>query len=313
MYLAANVSNPILAPFLLFAELQVGAWLRHGRIHPLKIETVKATSPWSFGLDLVIGSLAVGGVLAVVAALFTYPVVRRGDEDALFARLVRQASDRYVESSLTAWEFARGKLRGDPIYRSSLDDRLLPSGETLVDVGCGQGLMLALLIEARGLVRASSWPPARALPPQFDRLIGIETRSRMARLARSALGVEARIERADARTIELERCSAVLLFDVLHMMSKEEQQGLLSKVAGALTAGGVILVREADSAAGWRFLVVRSVNRLKALAQGSWRQRFSYRTRDQWLSCFAALGLRVDPRSMPAANALGNVLFRLSR
>jgi len=27
--------------------------------------------------------------------------------------IIRRASDRYVGASITAWEFARGKLRGD--------------------------------------------------------------------------------------------------------------------------------------------------------------------------------------------------------
>ena len=30
MYLAANISNPLIAPFLIFAEIQTGAWLRRG-------------------------------------------------------------------------------------------------------------------------------------------------------------------------------------------------------------------------------------------------------------------------------------------
>jgi uncharacterized protein (DUF2062 family) len=313
VYLASNLSNPIVAPFLVFTELQVGAWLRHGRMHPLEIETVTAVSPWSFGLDIVVGSVAVGGVLATVAAALTYAMVRRASDDALFAGMARQASDRYVGASITAWEIARWKLRGDPVYKEVLDGGLLPSGGTLVDIGCGQGLMLAFLAEAGELVRGSSWPVRRALPPLFDRLVGIETRPRMAGLARSALGVDAEIVQADARAMKLEACSAVLLFDVLHRMSKEAQETLLAQVSVSVLAGGVILVREADSSAGWRFSVVRLVNRLKAVALGSWRQRFFYRNRDEWLVCFAGLGLRAEPSPMHGANAPGKVLFRVSR
>lgn len=313
VYLAANLSNPIIAPFLLFAQVQIGAWLRHGRMHPLRVETVAAVSPWSFGLDLIVGSAVVGALMATVAAALTYAVVRRASGDAFFSLLVRQASDRYVGASITAWEFARGKLQGDPVYRSVLGGDLLPSGGTLVDVGCGQGLMLALLIEAKALVRASAWPAAWALPPVFDRLVGIETRPRVARLATSALGADADVLHADARTMRLEPCAAVLLFDVLHMMPREAQESLLWDVSQALVLGGVILVREADRSAGWRFAVVRTVNRLKALALGSWRQQFCYRSRDEWLACFADLGLRAEQSQSQGVDALVNVLFRLSR
>ena len=39
-----------------------------------------------------------------------------------FVALVRRAADRYVSTSITAWEFARGKLRGDPLYRTVLTE-----------------------------------------------------------------------------------------------------------------------------------------------------------------------------------------------
>src|SRR5262245_59330370 len=81
-----------------------------------------------------------------------------------FLELVRVASDRYVSAGHIAWGFARGKLRGDPIYEALLRGALLPPpqaassaqpeamaapGGTLIDVGCGAGLTLALLAEAR--------------------------------------------------------------------------------------------------------------------------------------------------------------------
>ena len=37
MYLAANISNPLVAPWLLFAEVQAGAWLQRGAFHPLTL------------------------------------------------------------------------------------------------------------------------------------------------------------------------------------------------------------------------------------------------------------------------------------
>src|SRR5437867_3272594 len=83
-----------------------------------------------------------------IAGAGTYLTLRNPSDDPVFASLVRKASDRYVGTSITAWEFARGKLRGDPVYRQTLCGGVLPSGRTLVDLGCGQGLMLALLAEA---------------------------------------------------------------------------------------------------------------------------------------------------------------------
>ena len=88
---------------------------------------------------------------------------------------------------------------------------------------------------------------------------------------------------------------------------------MIAAAAAALEPGGVMLVREADAAAGWRFAAVRFGNRLKALAFGDWRQREYFRTIDEWLACFARHGLRAEVRPMSDGTPFANVLFRVSR
>lgn len=312
VYLAANISNPLFAPTLILAELQIGAWLRRGSFHALTLETARTTGVTVFGIDTLVGSVFVGGALGVVLAALTYTAVRGSPGDATFLALVRNASDPYILAGITYWEFARGKLRHDPVYRATLCDGLLPSGGTLVDIGCGQGLTLALLREAAREFRAGTWPRAWHGPALYDRMIGVEARPHIAAAARLALAADADIVEADARTLALGRCRAVLFFDVLHVMPKREQEALLAASAAALEPGGVILVREADASAGWRFAAVRLGNRLKALAFGAWRQREYFRTADEWLACFARLGLSADVHVMGKGTPFANVLFRVT-
>src|SRR5258705_1955110 len=199
MYFAANVSNPFVAPWLVFAEVQVGAWVRRGSFHPVTREYIASTGLRVFGIDALVGSLFVGATLAFLAALGTYSLARTPAEaDRPFAELVRRASDRYVGTSITAWEFARGKLRMDPIYRATLSPDVLTSGGRLVDIGCGQGFMLALLAEARHAYDAGTWPAEWASPPRFTRMTGIEVRVRVAAIAREALAGDADVIDANA-------------------------------------------------------------------------------------------------------------------
>ncbi len=309
VYLAANISNPLVAPWLILGELQVGAWVRRHEVHALTIEAVRTMSPWIFGLDVLVGSAVLGGILATAAAGATYAAARRRTPDPVFAALVSRAADRYVSTSITAWEFARAKLQGDPIYRHVLRLGSLRGGGTLVDIGCGQGLMLALLVEAAAAADAGQWTGAP--PPRFQRLVGIETRTRVGRLARLALEDAAEIIDADARRVELGACDAVLLFDVLHMMPPRDQDALLARVGVVVRQGGTILVREADAGAGWRFTVVSLGNRLKAVAFGRWSQGFYFRTAAEWAACFASHGFQADMQRMAAGTPFGNVLFSL--
>ena len=314
MYIAAHVSNPVIAPFLILAELQVGAWIRRDRLHALNLETVRTLDPWTFGADIVVGSLVVGSVLGGCAALAVYISSRRRVADPCFAPIARRAADRYILSSITAWEFARGKLGGDPLYRTVLSLDHLPARGTLVDVGCGQGLMLAVLAEAR----LASIPDSCQPPPAFNRLIGVESRARVARMAERALQEHATIVRADARSLTAgeesalltDSASVVLFFDVLHMLPLSgDQERLLAWAVGILADGGLILVREPDAAAGWPFTAVRFGNALKAVFTGNWRQRFHFRTASEWRELFERSGCVVEEKGTSDGTPFANVLF----
>jgi uncharacterized protein (DUF2062 family) len=312
LYLAANISNPFVAPALIVTELQLGAWLRRGTLQALSPSAIRTAGVGAIGLDWLLGSLVLGAVLGALAGLATYATLQSSEGDADFRELVRRAADRYVSASITAWEFARGKLRGDPLYRATLLGGLLPSGGTLIDVGCGQGLTLALLAEARRALDERRWPFSAPVPARFDRMLGVEFRPRVVALARQALDGDAEVLHADARALPPAQGRAVLLFDVLHLMRADEQDALLDSLARTLEPGGVMLVREADASAGWAFRMVRVGNRLKALITANWRQPFCFRTRDEWLDCFARHGFDAGVQPMGDGTPFANLLFRLT-
>jgi methyltransferase family protein len=143
-------------------------------------------------------------------------------------------------------------------------------------------------------------------------MAGVETRRRVAELARGALAGDAEIIEADARGASFVRARAILLFDVLHLMRPEDQEGLLAAMAERLEPGGVVLVREADASAGWRSTAVRVINRIKAIAVGSWRQEFHMRTETEWRACFARHGFTAEVHPMGSGTPFANVLFRLT-
>lgn len=211
-----------------------------------------------------------------------------------FKTLASRAAARYAAASITAKNFAYGKMTMDPVYERAMSDGLIPDAGAVLDIGCGQGLMLALLAE----------------DGRKNALVGIETRPRMAYLARAALGAQAEILETDARAVSFPRCSAAILFDMLQMMSPAEQEALLARVIDALEPGGVILMREADAAAGWRYELVRISNQLKARLIGTWRWTRHYRSRHEWLECFARLGLSAEVCETASRNPLANLLFR---
>jgi hypothetical protein len=102
----------------------------------------------------------------------------------------------------------------------------------------------------------------------------------------------------------------VLFFDILHLVPPRDQERLIARAVAALAPGGTILIREADPAGGWRFLMVRLGNRLKSIVVGRWRQSFHFRTSGEWASLLTREGLDVSVQPLAEGTPFANVLVR---
>ncbi len=65
-YLAANVSNPLVAPWLIVAEVQTGSWLRTGAFVGFDAAMARSAGIGGFASFAAIGAVVVGAVLAAL-------------------------------------------------------------------------------------------------------------------------------------------------------------------------------------------------------------------------------------------------------
>jgi uncharacterized protein (DUF2062 family)/trans-aconitate methyltransferase len=311
-YLAAHVSLPGLWPLLVFGEIQVGRWLRGGGRLPFRPSELRRLDPWQFGVDLLVGSAVVGVALAIPLALLTWRAALARRKAPAVHDLIEAAAYRYLGSGMFHWEFARGKLRHDPVYLQLLQRGLLPAEGRLLDLGCGRGILLSLLVTARERLAHGLYPEGWPPPPRLE-LTGIESSRKAATAARSALGAEAHIEVADLRDVPLPPARAALLLDVLHYLPAPDQEELLARVAAALEPGGLLLIRDADAAGGWRFTATRIQERACALARRHWKQRFHYRSAAEWRRLLESTGFQVNIEPMAEGTPYANVLLAARR
>lgn len=308
-YLAAQISVPVVAPFLVLAEIETGRLLRGAGWLPFDLAALRRLDPWQFGLDLVTGSLVVGVVLGALAAAITWHAVRRLKREPERNALIDDTAKRYVESGPFAWEFVRGKLRYDPVYFHLLQGGRLPEEGRLCDLGCGRGIVLALLATARAREEQGAWPAGWPAPPRLL-LSAIEGRRRHAEIAAKALAGQGEVTHGDLRTTALPTADLFLLLDVLHYLDAAAQEDLLDRLAAALPPGGAVLLRDADAAGGVRFAATRLQERLCALARGHLRQRFHYRTAEDWMGMLEKRGLTATKEPMAMGTPYANVLIR---
>ena len=245
-YLAANISNPLVAPFLIFAEVETGAYLLTGHFVAFDVERARATGAAGFAGQLLIGSLVVGALLALLGFAVAWLLASRRSaaraaappRDDVEAAAERTRA-RYTTAPVADRYYVAGKLAFDPVFRllSSLEGDF---GRVL-DLGCGRGQLGLLLLE---LGRASS-------------VSGIDSDARKIDVARSA-GPEAEFRVGDVARVELRPADTVLLVDVLHYLPLNEQDDLLRASARAVGERGRLLLRELDADPSARSSVTRA-------------------------------------------------------
>jgi SAM-dependent methyltransferase len=200
-------------------------------------------------------------------------------------------------------------MRIDPVYAAILEPGFLPSSGRIADLGCGQGITLAVISTAARLYESGDLPGGME-PPRDVELLGFDVREKQVAIAQRALGNDARIQVADLRTLRIPQCRAIVLFDSLHYMADGDQQLVLNNVASALEPGGTLLIREADAGGGKGFAAVRYSEMLRAFGRGDWRQEFFFRTAGEWAERVERLGFEVRTEDMSGRTPFRNVLLR---
>jgi len=160
----------------------------------------------------------------------------------------------------------------------------LPEPGVILDLGCGQGLLLGLLPQSSG------------------RLVGVDFDARKCRMARQLLS-----ERDDVAIIQgdivafLEDWAggpvdAIVLVDTLSSMPPEMQQRVMELSVSLLSAEGRLLLKIVDTAPRWKAAVARAMYLLVyrglrlSLSAG---QGVFYRSSDHYRRQLEALGLSV--------------------
>ena len=174
--------------------------------------------------------------------------------------------------------YARRKLRNDPIFPAAFD-LLADSRQPLVDLGCGIGLLAFYLRERKFLPAIS----------------GIDRDQR--KIKRASAAAYGRYH--DVAFFEQDACEPIaargniVLFDLLHYLSPNDQTRLLTRLAARVAPGGMLVIRDCPRDRTARFRLTQLAERFAQFTTWNVKTPLHFPTREGIVEAF-------DPRQFAA-------------
>ena len=307
-YLAANISNPFVAPFLITLEIEVGSLVTTGHHAAFTLARARQTGIWGFAWQAGVGSIFVGSGLALLGAGVAYVLASRRTKDEgedttpaetssreSFEAALLRTIERYRRAPIGDRFYVAGKLRSDPV--TGMLAALPGDFGRVLDVGAGRGQFGLLLLE---LGRLSA-------------LSGFDGDARKIELFRAAAGDAARVEVRDLLDLPEAEVDSALLIDVLHYLPPVEQGEVLRQLEKRVPRGR-IMIRELDAVPGARSSVTRAGEWLaKITGYNRGRSARHYRPASELVAELAKYGFSCQVLGASVGTPFGNVLIVATR
>ena len=197
----------------------------------------------------------------------------------------------------------------DPAYRALLELGLLRNRDHILDLGCGQGLLMAWLRATSSLTARGEWPSEWPPAPVPSVVKGIELMAGDVARAQRSLGDDCGVMQGDIRTAPFGTPNAVVILDVLHYMDSSAQQRVLERVRAALPLHGLLLLRVGDAGSGFRFRFSQWVDSAVMLARGHAWIKTNCRSVSEWTTLLARSGFDCAATPMSRGTPFANVLL----
>lgn len=290
-YIAANISNPLFAPFLLALEVEVGSLLLDGRHVGFDLARAKELGISGYALHTAVGAIVVGAILALVGGLVTRQLVKDKPHQRELDAAIDRTLERYRDVPRGDRFYVAAKLRSDPVVEAVLALEG-PFGK-VVDAAAGRGQLGLLLLE---LGRANE-------------LWGMDIDERKIAIARRAAGDAAEFQIANLVDANLPPADTILFVDVLHYLEPEAQTSVLRRAAKSLNSGGRILIRDVDAGRGWRARLTMFAERVATRTGYNKGRELAFRDPKQIAEELQALGFQTQTMKASTGTPLANVLI----
>jgi len=169
--------------------------------------------------------------------------------------------------------YVRWKVKTDPVY-DAVFERVRETGEQVVDIGCGVGILAAYL---RG--RGFEAPVA-----------GVDHDRRKIEIARGLGLRDATFNIGDAGAIDLS--GTIVMLDLLHYFDDAAQASLLRRAA---SASSLVIIRDAVRDGSWRYRATYAQESFARAIRWLKAERLNFPRRETIVDAFAGFDAEIVP------------------
>jgi uncharacterized protein (DUF2062 family) len=229
MYAATWISNPFFAPVLVWAEFQVGHLVLTGRTMDHSVQQLGELGVVGLGWTLIVGAVVVGVTLGILVALAVWTWIPRGAEVMRRRSTIEAAAHRYLDLGLLPWFQVREALYRNPAMADLVTSGKLDPGDRIVDLGCGQGELLALVLEAAATSPSGSY-------------VGITSRPQWAARARRVLPDCVEVEIANPAEWDFGTADSVVVWHARRRDAPHIDDKFIKRIRGSLNPNGLLIM-----------------------------------------------------------------------
>ena len=204
----------------------------------------------------------IGKILYSLSHLFDQGPISPHD----FGQVIERYASLPLRHQLQVW----GRLICLQPILKAIDQHIPVTEGTIVDLGCGYGLVSLLVASCRN-----------------QAILGIEASpAQMAMAQRAGRGLQrVTFQCGNIAQMLIPPSAAILLIDVLYLFSDETQQQILTNCGQALIPNGVLLIKDNTTVPWWKYRYAHFEESIKLLSGaygGTTLMRPNYRTPDSW-------------------------------
>ncbi|NIM90306.1 MAG: methyltransferase domain-containing protein [Candidatus Aminicenantes bacterium] len=191
--------------------------------------------------------------------------------------LKKEILDLYQEHGLLTHLYIKIKLKICPFIRM---ESFFPNKGKIIDLGCGNGL----------------FPNILKLRSNAREIIGFDLDEKKIRAAKKTEKDRPGLEFRRGNIIEEDypRGDVFSLIDVLYLIPYKKQKIILRKCSSALSAGGILIIKEMDTKPLWKYLwnQVQETFAVKIVGL-TLGERFYFRSRKEFQDILTDLGFKI--------------------